>query len=252
MRLTVVGSGTLRPNADRGPAALLVEAAGKRFLVDGGSGTLRTLARLGVDAATLDGGVYSHRHLDHIGELPALFFLYSCFGRDRPYPLYGGGGLLAHLERLEAVHGSLREGFTAPVHELSLSQPDEVELAPGLVLRTAPARHNHGALHLAFDADGARYVFSGDTGPSPALARLAAGADLLVTECAMIEPTDYHLRPEDVAELVAEARPKHVVLTHFYPEVDPVRALAIVAATGVPVERADDGSVYSSASLRSR
>lgn len=253
MRLTVVGSGTLRPDADRGPAALLVEAAGARFLVDGGSGTLRTLARLGVEAASLDGGVISHRHLDHVAELPTLFFLYSCFGRDRPYRLFGGGGLVAHVERLEAVHGSLREGFEVPMHELSLSGPDEAELAPGLVLRTAPARHSRGALHLAFEADGQRFVFSGDTGPSVELARLAAGADLLVTECAVATPSEYHLRPEDVAALVAEARPRRVVLTHLYPEVDPDRALRTVAATGVPVERADDGRAYdSSASRRSR
>ncbi len=250
--MVVVGSGTLVPDPERGPCALLVEAAGRRVLVDGGSGTLRSLARLGVRPETLDAGVYSHRHLDHIGELPTLLFHFDCFGRDRAYPLYGGGGLAAFVERLDALHGDLHERYALPVVELSLREADAVELAPGFLLRTAPAAHKHGALHLSFEADGVRVVFSGDTGPSPALVALATDADLLVTECAFAAPGVGHLCPADVADLVAEARPRRVVLTHLYPEVDGEVALATVRAAGAPVERAFDGWSHSSASRLSR
>lgn len=244
MRLTVVGSGTILPDAARGPCALLVEAAGLTVLVDGGAGTARTLARLGHDARQLDAHVISHRHLDHVGELPSLLFLHKVVGRTRPYPLYGGGGLAALVERIEAAFGELTGDYGAPVHELSLSGPDAVDLAPGLRLETAPARHRHGALHLAFVADGRRVVFSGDTGPSPALTALARGAHLLVSECALAAPGEDHLCAADLANLVAEARPARVALTHFYPEVDEATALTTITAAGARVERAFDGWVW--------
>ena len=246
MKLTIIGSGTILPDPARGPCALLLEAAGRRILVDGGSGTLRTLARLGADPRHLDAGVYSHRHLDHIGELPSLFFLFRVTGRVRAYPLFGGGGLGAFGERLEALHGRLTTDFEAPVHELSLSSADSVQIAPGLVLRTRPANHTHGALHLRFEADHASVVFSGDTGPSPALADLASGADLLVTECAFPAPNPDHLCPDDVAAIAAAARPGRIALTHFYPEVDEGQALTRIASSGVPVERAWDGWTWES------
>jgi len=241
LKLTIVGSGTILPDPDRGPCALLVEAAGLRVLVDGGSGTLRTLTRLGHDPRELDAQVLSHRHLDHVGELPSLLFLHKVAGRRRPFRLYGGGGLTTLIERIEAAFGELTADYGTPVTELSLRGPDAVELAPGLRLETAPAVHKHGALHLAFIADGRRVVFSGDTGPSPALAELSRGADLLVTECAYATPGEDHLCAAEIAAMVAEARPARVVLTHLYPEVDEATALATIAATGVPVERGFDG-----------
>jgi ribonuclease BN (tRNA processing enzyme) len=85
-------------------------------------------------------------------------------------------------------------------------------------------------------------VFSGDTGPSEALASLAAGADLLVCECASSReaPVPGHLTPEDVAAVADAARPSEVWLTHLYPGVDPAAALRTVAGAGVPVRRACD------------
>lgn len=251
MRFTLVGTGTTVPDADRGPAAFLVESDGARILVDGGTGTIRRLASLGVDARMLDGGVYSHRHVDHCGDLVPLLFTMKVGperARNRDYPIWAGAGFGDFLRGLEGVYGSWiqSESWRAVVTELPLDGLGTARLPGGVRLDTRPAAHSAGALHLAFTGpDGFRVVFSGDTGPSPALAELSRDADVLVTECAVPTPDAWnsHLCPAEVAALINAARPKRVVLTHLYPMVDPEEALAVVRATGVPVERGYDGQV---------
>lgn len=250
MRFVVLGSGTTLPDAERGPAGFLVESDGARVLVDGGSGTIQRLARHGVDARDLDGGVYSHRHLDHCGDLAPLLFTLRV-GIDKPrtrdYPIWAGAGFAAYLGELERLYpGWLRtDAYGIPVSELPLDGPGAARLPGGVRLDTLPAKHGQGALHLKFTGpDGGSVVFSGDTGWSDHLVTLAAGVDVLVTECAATTRSEHdHLNPDEVAELVDAARPKRVVLTHLYPGVDPARALERVRSTGVPVERGFDGQV---------
>jgi ribonuclease BN (tRNA processing enzyme) len=249
LRFTVIGSGTALPDADRGPAAFLVQVPAGTVLVDGGSGTLRALAVRGVDPLTLSAGVYSHRHVDHTGDLVPLLFALKVHGRRAsPYPIFAGQGFGAFLDGLRTVYGSWMEppGGVA-VTELSLREPILVELIPGLRLRTAPAAHSAGALHLRFEFGDVAVVFSGDTGPSEALVTLAAGADLLVCECASSasSPVPGHLTPSDVAAIASRARPEEIWLTHFYPRSDPDRAVAEVAEAGIPTRRAADGDVRS-------
>ncbi|MCB9791830.1 MAG: MBL fold metallo-hydrolase [Alphaproteobacteria bacterium] len=248
MRFRFIGTGTALPDAERGATAFLAQREGRSVLIDGGAGTLRGLGALGLRASELDGGVYSHRHIDHCGELPALLFAMRIERRERDYPIWAGQGFAEHLAGLGRAYPErwLRGSAWAPqVHELPLEGPGEALLPGGLRLRTLPANHGAGALHVRLEAPEGAVVFSGDTGPSPALVELSRGAEVLVCECAFDAPgeTPQHLWPEAVRELVAEARPKRVLLTHFYPELDPERALAVVTEAGVPVERARDGQV---------
>ena len=250
MIFQVLGSGTTLPDTERGPAGFLLRAGDTRILVDGGSGTLQRLARAGVDLGELDAGVYSHRHLDHCADLGPLLFTLKVTNRARDYPLYGGAGLADHVEALRDLHGrNLRSSrWDCPVTELPLDGPGLASLPGGVVLETRPANHSAGALHLRFTGPGgASVVFSGDTGPSAGLTALARGADLLVCECALAteNPDVRHLWPEAVAELARVARPRRVALKHLYPAVDEAGALAVVAASGVPVVRAWDGQSFS-------
>lgn len=251
MRFVLLGTGTLVPDVDRGPAGFLVDTPEAKILVDGGSGTLQRLKRYGVDARDLDAGVYSHRHLDHCGDLGPLLFAMRVGierPRRRPYPIWAGEGFRGFLDQLEGAYaGWIRsDNFAAEVHELSLAGAGTALLPGGIRLDTLPARHSAGALHLRFTGpQGQTVVFSGDTGPSANLIALAAGVDVLVCECASDgpDPWDSHLWPSEVAAIAAAAQPKRLILTHFYPGIDPEAAISLIAATGVPVERGVDGQV---------
>ncbi len=252
MKFTVLGSGTPRPVADRGPAGFVVEfgkgAAAQRFLVDGGSGTLQRCARAGVDPCELDGGFYTHRHPDHCADLAPLLFAMRVAGRSRDYPIWAGEGFAVFFELIGGVYGrgvALR-GAEVVVHELPLVREGRVEGAGWRVI-SAPANHEAGALHLRFESEGASVVFSGDTGPSEALVTLATGADLLVCECGTSDEDPYpgHLSPSMVAEIARRARPRAVWLTHLFDDAVEVPALEAISAVGVPVRRAADGDEWS-------
>ncbi len=250
MTFWVLGSGTTLLDGERGPAGFLLEDKDTRLLIDGGSGTLHRLKMAGVDAHQLDAGVYSHLHLDHCGDLAPILFTQRVARRKRDYPIWGGTGLVTLLEALRTAYGPWMEGssWSPVVTELPLDGPGQASLPGGVVLDTLPANHSAGALHLRFTTPaGATVVFSGDTGPSENLVELARGVDLLVCECAFAVPHPGipHLWPEAVAEIVEASRPRRVVLTHFYPEVDEKRALEVVGRCGVPVERAHDVQAFS-------
>ena len=247
MKVTILGSGTAIPDGERGPAGFLLSVESTHILVDGGSGSLSKLAGLGVEPRSLDGGVYTHRHLDHTGDLAPLLFAMRVGGRlpeARDYPVWAGEGFREFLSGLEAHYrGRLSTAeWRAQVEELSLKHRDEAQLPGGVMLETSPANHKEGALHLCFSFSGRRVVFSGDTGPSEALVDLATDADLLICECALPreDPEVLHLWPEAVAEILVRARPRRTLITHFYPECDPEGALSLLCATGLRVERAHD------------
>lgn len=243
MKFTVLGSGTSIPDARRGPAGFLVTCSGHHWLVDGGSGTLGRCMATGVDPAELTGGFYSHWHPDHMADLVPLLFSYRVRGRAEPYTIHASTGFAEVLAGLEGVFGKwIRPGGGVRVHERP-SGCVETAHPGGLTVTTRPAAHSAGAVHLAFQGDGAKVVFSGDTGPSEALVELATGADLLVCECAGAddERVPGHLWPSAIASIVRRARPRAVWLTHLYPHVDPRRAIATVREAGAPTCHAYDG-----------
>lgn len=249
MKLTLLGSGSARADAERGAPALLLQAEGSAWWIDAGSGALRQTARCGVDPVALDGVFVTHRHPDHTTDLAALWFAMRAEGRSRDLDVWGGEGLAAFCDGLSAAWGDsvrLRAPAALRVHERSTREPIAWAAGP-LQVRSAPAVHSAGALHLRFEHRGRAVVFSGDTGPSDALAVLAEGADLLVCECGRAEgtPPGKHLAPSEVADIVARARPREVWLTHLYPAVDAAQAVEIVARTGVKVRRAADLDTWS-------
>ncbi|MCP3407825.1 ribonuclease Z [Bradyrhizobium sp. CCGB01] len=71
--LTFLGTSASVPSVERNHPALLVEAAGKRILVDCGEGTQRQLLRSGAGFRRLDRILLTHGHLDHVLGIPGLF-----------------------------------------------------------------------------------------------------------------------------------------------------------------------------------
>lgn len=219
LRVTLLGGGTALPDARRGAAGLAVQLGARSWWVDGGPGTLQRSVRFGVDPLTLDGGFFSHHHPDHCAELVGLLFAMRVAGRSRPYHVHAGPGIDRVLTGLDHAFGRwIRVGDALPiVTPLSDDGPGQIDLED-LSVHTRPARHGAGAVHLRFEAAGRSVVWSGDTGPSAALAELAAGCDLLICECghtaSQVERT--HLAPEDVIEVGRAARPRQLWLTHLY------------------------------------
>ncbi|MFQ9681262.1 MAG: MBL fold metallo-hydrolase [Ruthenibacterium lactatiformans] len=68
MRMTVYGNNATCPEADGACSCFLIEAEGRRILLDMGNGSLAKLQK-DVDLAALDLIAISHLHFDHFGDL---------------------------------------------------------------------------------------------------------------------------------------------------------------------------------------
>jgi ribonuclease BN (tRNA processing enzyme) len=92
---------------------------------------------------------------------------------------------------------------------------------PDISLETRPMVHSSSSLGYRLTLpQGKTLVFSGDTDYSPALVALAREADWFICECSFPEGQKVtgHLIPSLAGRIAREARVKHLVLTHFYPE----------------------------------
>jgi ribonuclease BN (tRNA processing enzyme) len=234
-RFTTLGTGTVALSGERSCAGYLYEADDVRLLLDCGSGITRRLAELGVPWPTITHVALTHFHIDHHGDLPTLVFAWK-YGqlppRSAPLDIVGPTGTRSLLERLAAAYGDwfLAPGFPITVREILPAE--SVQLSPTIRLSALKVPHTVESVAYSIERGGRRVVYTGDTGPDDALGDWARECDLLVCECSLPESMAIkeHLTPEQCAALAARARPRHVVLTHFYPPVERVDILATMKA----------------------
>lgn len=80
MRLTVIGNGGIVPTKNTSPSGFLLEAGGKKLLLDCGHGVVRGLVDKDVDLNTIDAVFISHFHTDHFAD--ALPLIHTRFVAD--------------------------------------------------------------------------------------------------------------------------------------------------------------------------
>jgi ribonuclease BN (tRNA processing enzyme) len=247
MRFTALGTGTVALSPTRACAGYLLEAGDVRLLIDCGSGVTRRLAELGLSWHAITHVALSHFHIDHHGDLPTLIFAWR-YGqlpaRSAPLEILGPPGTLRLLEGLAAAYGEwvLSPGFPVIVREIGFG--DSVELGASLRLATCKVPHTPESVAYSVDRGERRIVYTGDTALDAPFAKWARGCDVLVCECSLPRSMAIaeHLTPEQCGEVAAQAAPRHLVLTHFYPPVETVDILAAVRATYAgPVTLAHDG-----------
>lgn len=247
MRFTALGTGTVSLSPNRSCAGYLLESPSLRLLLDCGSGIARRLAELGVEWQTITHVALTHFHIDHHGDLPTLIFAWK-YGflppRSEPLEIIGPVGTADLLARLAAAYGAwvTAPGFPLTVREIGPA--DTLELPGGVTFRCHPVPHTPESVAYSMERGGRRIVYTGDTGPSAALAAWARGCDLLVCECSLPAgmAIPEHLTPEQCGELAAVAAPGHLALTHFYPPVEQVDIRALVSERYAgPVSLAADG-----------
>src|SRR6266545_669327 len=105
MRVTLLGTGTPFPNAERFGSAILVEVAGKKLLFDCGRGVVIRLAQAQISPKDIDGLFLTHLHSDHVVGIPDLWLSGWFLGRDRSLPTWGPPGTRSLAEHLVQTFG---------------------------------------------------------------------------------------------------------------------------------------------------
>jgi len=231
------------------------------YLIDSGDGVLRQLQAAGIGLSQVRAIFITHHHLDHTAGLAPLLGLRWMTAVNTPLELHGPRGMAELTKGFDtAVGPAVAVDFARSPHPLSAVRTREIG-APGLIYADENIRvfaaentHYHAApsgrtappksyAYRIETADGV-VVFTGDTGPSEAVVRLAKGADLLVSEVIDLDATlaitdrllpnlpadrraslarhlaENHLAPEQVGRLATTAGVGRVVLSHLAPGLD--------------------------------
>lgn len=242
MKITVLGSCAAWPEPGRACAGFLVEHAGFRLVLDLGFGTLPRLLTLCPNGA-VDAVVITHQHTDHCVDLNGLLRVRHYGERTfDPIPLLCPPGVaelvdglepsprLAELFEVRELPGTHKVG---PFEVVGVDLPHYV---PNAGVRITTTRHRTVA-------------YTGDTGPSPALAELGRGADLYIMDATLQrqpgpdEPRNV-LSAEEAGYWASEAGARRLLLTHFWPGND--RGVSLRQAAehyGGELMAADEGMV---------
>jgi ribonuclease Z len=269
IEVTLLGTGSPIPDADRAGPSTLVRARGQVFLVDCGRGVLQRAAAVGVGAAGLSALLLTHLHSDHIAELgDVLITSWVTNFRADPAPLQiiGPPGTAETVEATLQAFG--RDIGYRIAHHADLTAPPPVDVREhteglvwdrdGVTIRVAPTDHRPVAPTIGFrvEADGASVVLAGDTVPCATLDELSADADALVhtvirkdilthaPQQRIKDVCDYHSSVQEAAATAARARVGTLVMTHYVPAIVPGqeeqwRALAASEFNG-RIELGDD------------
>lgn len=231
MKLTILGSGTAVPSIKRSAPAYLLEVGDKLILLDSGEGTKRRLAEAGKDLNGIDYIFYTHTHVDHVAELPAI--LWGCNWDEHPRTkeliIYGPKGFKRFFKKmLAAFWPQFEENSMFKVSIIELKNK-KVEL-DSFIIKTKSLDEQGNTLiknsiGYRIEHEGKAFVYTGDVGYNENVVKLAKKVDLLLIEAASPISVEGHLTPSQAGELATSAKVKKLVLTHFYPTVEKIDIL---------------------------
>ncbi len=241
------------------PANVLVTGDGA-YVIDAGDGVAEQLAKAGVPLGAVKAVVLSHLHFDHTAGLFGIISLRWQTSIYSPMTIYGPpgtrqlvDGILASMQPAVAAGyaypGEFERPFEPGISVVEIRDGAKFDLGQGHVTAAKNTHYTFTAgsaddksfesLALRFDLPDRVIAYTGDTGPSAAVERLAKGADLLVTEMIDFDRTvaeihrlspnmpaaavtgiethlrDHHVTPEQVGEMAHAADVKSVVITHL-------------------------------------
>ena len=218
MHLRVIGSSPAWPNPGGACSGYLIEG---RLLLDCGPGVLAKL-REREPWPTVEAIAITHLHLDHWGDLvPWVWGSLFGPGESLPRPkLWLPPGSREQLRPVLAVLGS-EDMFDRAFDVAEYESRVPFAAAAGLEVTAVPVDH-YDILAFGFRVKGDRVLaYSGDSGPSDALAELARDADLLLTEATLDNggydgPDRGHLSPDE-ADGGRQRRPRPSSRAHTPP-----------------------------------
>ena len=259
-------------SATRSEPALMLVTHGKHYLIDAGAGTSGQVVKAGFRPSQIDDIFISHHHIDHNAGLPAListiWFERAWRHIDKsPLEIYGPPSteflVQSALNYLAVSEGIFESGVPELPSAKSLVVAHDVSedgpvFSDGIISVTAVTNTHFGDVSRGpngkenksyayrFETPDGSIVYTGDTGPSEAVEKLALNADVLVSEINVLSLVSKsglpdksfagqspmppkqakaerehqiteHLTPEQVGQLASRAHVKTVVLTHFVP-----------------------------------
>src|SRR5271165_6557873 len=270
LEVLVLGSGGPRPFGRGGSSYIVMVDGTPRILVDAGPGAFVRIGEMQIDLEDVDVVLLTHLHIDHSADL-AAFLNARALTADGPvtYRIFGpdGAGLFPKTSRFVdlligeggafAYQRTFGADETFSVHDLAISlnspRTKIVDDKDGLVVEEIATHHGDcPSVAYRISYQGVAVVFSGDMDASalPNLVQLAKNSDLLIFNCAVLDPPgspsqlyDLHTPPRKIGEAAHASGVRSLLLSHLAPDVEGQKAAvrkSIRASYAGPVAFASD------------
>ncbi|MCP4401292.1 MAG: MBL fold metallo-hydrolase [bacterium] len=229
-KIILLGSAGAVTNGDRDNVSLALsiqpkERADYQLLIECGGSAAHKLAKLGIPYESLEDIILTHAHLDHIYGLPGLVFsmIYRDLSRKKPLRIYCPEEAVETIRTLLDFFGLRRErSFPVEIKGIPAEEHSPVFDNEHILVTASPVDHAPGVatfgLRIENKLSGKVVVYSGDTGYSERLIRLAENADMLFHECSGLSQQPIpssHSNALEVGQVALQCKAKKLVLLHF-------------------------------------
>lgn len=280
------GTGSPLPTRDRAAGCTVVIAGGRLFVFDMGDGSGKNLMAMGLPADRIEGVWLTHLHSDHFeGIGPYALQRWAGSSATTPLPVFGPEGVTEVTEGLNRAY-KIDSGYRIAHHGANIVPPSGfgfagVAVAPGIVyhqfgVRIVAFAVDHAPIAPAFgyriEYNGHKVTITGDTALTPSLAVVAKDSDLLVSETLsprlvkilgnaarkagqpnrakiMADIPDYHITPEQAADVAKQANVGMLAFTHIVPSVPAMLEGAVIGDADKhyagPIRMMRDGDLIS-------
>jgi len=255
------------PNPQRAEASNVIVQGNRAIVVDAGDAVAWQLAKAGVPLNRVHTVFLSHLHFDHTGGLFALLSQRFQISADGVVTIYGPEGTRRTVDALvNAMEAGIEDSgwILSKFQDTPAEKVKVVELTAGSTvtvdgIKVTVGKNSHyilaekegdkkvRALSFRFELPDRTIVYTGDTGPSEDVVKLAHGADMLVAEIMDAQVSleriqekaiqespgllnrvgitlasgvlknhfeQQHLSPEEVGAMASRAKVKSLVITH--------------------------------------
>jgi ribonuclease Z len=237
LEITLLGTGTPKPDVQRFGPSTVIEAGGHFFLFDVGRGASIRLQQSDIPIQKINHVFLTHLHSDHLGGFSDLWLTSWIWQRQQPLQVYGPEGTSKFAEYSYKAH---IQDINFRAENTGLSK-QAVELDAKEIVDNEVVYDQDGVRVIAFLVDhkvvtpafGYRLeygnrtvVISGDTTYSQNLIKHAQGVDVLIHEIAMTDQNlldqniklqkvmSYHTTPMQAAQVFGETKPRLAVYNH--------------------------------------
>ncbi len=264
-RLVLLGTnGGPVMRGDRAQPSNLLIIDGHAIMIDAGDGAAAQALKAGVEVPAIEMVFLTHMHLDHTAGLPSVAAHNWSHPAGKPFTVYGPTGSSKFMDdgirsmampiAIYATQLPTKPEFATfvDVKEIQSQSSDPFLVMQNDYMKVTAVANSHfdtidrdmrphgmeNSISLRFDTKDRSIVFTGDTGPSEAVIRLAKDADVLVAEVidlASVETllrqkikvpetalipllrhqSEEHLTADELGKMAAAADVKMLVLTHF-------------------------------------
>jgi len=246
MKLTILGSGSPEAYVRRASTGYLIETGDDVILFDCGGGVFDNLVRSGRKPSDITHLFFSHLHTDHMMDYARLVHAAWDEGAA-PLKVFGPAPIARITNGYFGPEGVLSEDLRART-ELVPSQevwkarggilprpwpaPEVTEIEPGFSyqgngwsLNSCSVPHAQPVLTcmgFSVEAEGRKFVYSGDAAICDDLKALSRDADTLLHWCYRLDGEEVHPlldenspTPSQIAAMAQSAGVKRLLLTHF-------------------------------------